>query len=342
MAKKLTIQVSDEFYDGLQRRVGKRGIGRFLEDLARPHVLTPKPGDPGWEDWLERQYAEAAADEEAEREAEGVGRGRPRGRRVTRGGLESGCAMRRGEVWWAALDPVRGGEIGKTRPAVIISNDVANAAAQPRPGRADDIERSNRCSPGRRASNSEAASARCWLTRSARLRRSGCRPESGCSRPPTCGTWSARCGSSSRFAEGQNPAQAGINHPGSHRSLRPLTGRAYGHAPCGVLWIASYFRMRRRGRRSGDACAPLHTNSTQRVSQEDSHAAVQSESLRLGRHRRPDAGRGRPGPARLHARRVQQHGPGARDLGARRARGQQARGRERAGAAPPAGSARST
>ena len=69
MSKKLTIQVSDEFYDGLQRRVGKRGIGRFLEDLARPHVLTPKPGDPCWEDWLERQYAEAAADEEAEREA---------------------------------------------------------------------------------------------------------------------------------------------------------------------------------------------------------------------------------------------------------------------------------
>jgi mRNA interferase MazF len=34
--------------------------------------------------------------------------------------------MRRGEVWWAALDPVRGGEIGKTRPAVIVSNDVAN------------------------------------------------------------------------------------------------------------------------------------------------------------------------------------------------------------------------
>src|SRR3954464_6272451 len=38
MAKKLTIRVSDEFYDGLQRRVGKRGIGRFLEELARPHV----------------------------------------------------------------------------------------------------------------------------------------------------------------------------------------------------------------------------------------------------------------------------------------------------------------
>jgi len=34
--------------------------------------------------------------------------------------------MRRGEVWWAMLDPVRGGEIGKTRPVVIVSNDASN------------------------------------------------------------------------------------------------------------------------------------------------------------------------------------------------------------------------
>jgi mRNA interferase MazF len=34
--------------------------------------------------------------------------------------------MRRGEVWWVALDPVRGGEVGKTRPAIIVSNDEAN------------------------------------------------------------------------------------------------------------------------------------------------------------------------------------------------------------------------
>lgn len=33
---------------------------------------------------------------------------------------------RRGEVWWVAFDPSVGGEIRKTRPAVIISNDVAN------------------------------------------------------------------------------------------------------------------------------------------------------------------------------------------------------------------------
>lgn len=34
--------------------------------------------------------------------------------------------MRRGEVWWVALDPSVGGEIQKTRPAVIVSNDTAN------------------------------------------------------------------------------------------------------------------------------------------------------------------------------------------------------------------------
>lgn len=32
----------------------------------------------------------------------------------------------RGEVWWVAFDPSIGGEIRKTRPAVIVSNDVAN------------------------------------------------------------------------------------------------------------------------------------------------------------------------------------------------------------------------
>lgn len=35
-------------------------------------------------------------------------------------------APRRGEVWWVAFDPSLGGEIRKTRPAVIVSNDIAN------------------------------------------------------------------------------------------------------------------------------------------------------------------------------------------------------------------------
>ncbi|MGB5759112.1 MAG: type II toxin-antitoxin system PemK/MazF family toxin [Acidimicrobiales bacterium] len=37
--------------------------------------------------------------------------------------------MRRGEIRWVDLDPVRGAESNKRRPAVIVSNDGANATA---------------------------------------------------------------------------------------------------------------------------------------------------------------------------------------------------------------------
>jgi mRNA interferase MazF len=33
---------------------------------------------------------------------------------------------RRGELWWVVFDASLGGEIRKTRPAVIVSNDIAN------------------------------------------------------------------------------------------------------------------------------------------------------------------------------------------------------------------------
>jgi mRNA interferase MazF len=36
--------------------------------------------------------------------------------------------LKRGEVYWLAFDPSVGGEIQKTRPAVIVSNDAANDA----------------------------------------------------------------------------------------------------------------------------------------------------------------------------------------------------------------------
>ena len=34
--------------------------------------------------------------------------------------------MKRGEVYWVNFEPARGGEIRKRRPAVIVSNDIAN------------------------------------------------------------------------------------------------------------------------------------------------------------------------------------------------------------------------
>jgi mRNA interferase MazF len=37
--------------------------------------------------------------------------------------------MQRGEVWWVSFAGSSGGEVRKTRPAVIVSNDVANEHA---------------------------------------------------------------------------------------------------------------------------------------------------------------------------------------------------------------------
>lgn len=38
------------------------------------------------------------------------------------------AAMRRGEVWWVDLDPTRGSEIRKKRPAAILTVDALNKA----------------------------------------------------------------------------------------------------------------------------------------------------------------------------------------------------------------------
>ncbi len=37
--------------------------------------------------------------------------------------------IKRGYVYWVRLDPIEGAEIGKTRPAVVISNDINNEFA---------------------------------------------------------------------------------------------------------------------------------------------------------------------------------------------------------------------
>ena len=60
MTKKLTITIDDEVYDGLYRRIGARKISRFLEALARPHVV---------DEYLEAEYRAMAADEVRERDA---------------------------------------------------------------------------------------------------------------------------------------------------------------------------------------------------------------------------------------------------------------------------------
>jgi mRNA interferase MazF len=37
--------------------------------------------------------------------------------------------IKRGDIYWVKLDPIEGSEIGKIRPAVVISNDINNELA---------------------------------------------------------------------------------------------------------------------------------------------------------------------------------------------------------------------
>ena len=60
MQKKLTITVDAEVYDGLHSVIGRRRISRFINDLARPHVVGQD---------LSAGYAAMAADEAREAEA---------------------------------------------------------------------------------------------------------------------------------------------------------------------------------------------------------------------------------------------------------------------------------
>ena len=39
MRRTMTISLDEEVYEGLYRRVGKRKMSRFIEELVRPHVL---------------------------------------------------------------------------------------------------------------------------------------------------------------------------------------------------------------------------------------------------------------------------------------------------------------
>ena len=61
MTKKLTISIDDRVYDGLHAVIGRGNIGKFLEDLARPFVVT---------EGLSAAYAEMSADKTRDADAD--------------------------------------------------------------------------------------------------------------------------------------------------------------------------------------------------------------------------------------------------------------------------------
>jgi hypothetical protein len=58
--KKLTITVSEEVYSGLHAKIGSGRISRFIDALARPHVVDTE---------LDDAYKAMASDREREAEA---------------------------------------------------------------------------------------------------------------------------------------------------------------------------------------------------------------------------------------------------------------------------------
>ena len=60
MQKRMTISIDETVYEGLLRVVGRRKVSRFLEDLARPLVIS---------DDLVAGYQAMATDTEREKEA---------------------------------------------------------------------------------------------------------------------------------------------------------------------------------------------------------------------------------------------------------------------------------
>ena len=60
MHKRMTISLDEAVYEGLYRRIGKRRMSQFIEDLLRPHVMDTA---------LDDGYRAMAADKKRESEA---------------------------------------------------------------------------------------------------------------------------------------------------------------------------------------------------------------------------------------------------------------------------------
>lgn len=67
MHKRMTITLDEAVYDGLYRRVGKRRMSQFIEDLIRPHVV-----DTALDDGYRAMAADTAREEEAQEWCNGL------------------------------------------------------------------------------------------------------------------------------------------------------------------------------------------------------------------------------------------------------------------------------
>lgn len=62
MHRKMTITLDEEVYEGLYRRVGRRHMSQFIENLVRPHVVDTALDD-GYQAMAKDKAREAEAAE---------------------------------------------------------------------------------------------------------------------------------------------------------------------------------------------------------------------------------------------------------------------------------------
>lgn len=117
----------DELADGILLRCGPLGTARLTwEQTAREMAASE-------EDWSEWDAVAADGRETIpwESEPEDMTVAEPRACFGSKEGTQAKPRIhRRYDVCWAALDPVKGSEMAKTRPVVIVSLDVLNARLQ--------------------------------------------------------------------------------------------------------------------------------------------------------------------------------------------------------------------
>lgn len=116
----------DELADGILLRSGPVGRAQLTwEETAREMAAS----EEDWSEW------DAAASDGLETipwdsEPENMTVAEPRASYGGEGRQPKARVHRRYDVCWAVLDPVKGAEMAKTRPVVIVSLDVLNARLQ--------------------------------------------------------------------------------------------------------------------------------------------------------------------------------------------------------------------
>ena len=114
----------EEQLDGVMLRAGPVKTARLSwEETAREMASSD-------EDWREWDSVVADGMETVLWQSAPVAVAEPKAPYGGEGGPNSSCYLKRYDVCWAVLDPVKGSEMAKTRPVVIVSLDVLNERLQ--------------------------------------------------------------------------------------------------------------------------------------------------------------------------------------------------------------------